>query len=136
MHLPTPRSCVIVGYDIHGFSSVVDLLDRNGWQVHKVVTAGQALDLCRVQEIHLVISRVVFAEDGRRNGVDLANELRGRVPVILLTEFSDAILRKIPGYPPIGVPVLRQPVDLNALEGEISRAIGREGESETTEPTS
>ena len=68
--------------------------------------------------------------------MDLANELRGRMPVILLTEFSDAILRKIPGYPPIGVPVLRQPVDLNALEREISRAIGGEGESEITEPTS
>lgn len=131
-----PLASVIVGYDIRGFSSVVELLDRNGWQVHKVATASQALHLCRVQKINLVISRVVFAEDGRRNGVDLANELKGRVPVILLTEFPDAILRKIPGYPPIGVPVLRQPVDLNALEREISRAIGRGDENEKKGPTS
>jgi DNA-binding response OmpR family regulator len=136
MYLPPVRSCVIAGFDFRGFSAIVELLNRDGWQVHKVATASQALHLCRVQEINLVISRVVFAEDGRRNGVDLANELGGRVPIILLTEFPDAILRKIPGYPPIGVPVLRQPVDLNALEREIRRAIRREGESETKGPTS
>jgi hypothetical protein len=78
----------------------------------------------------LVISCVVFSEDGRRNGVDLVDELEGRVPVILVSEFPDAILRKIPGYPPSGVPVLRQPVDLSALEREIRKAIGREDESD------
>jgi hypothetical protein len=80
--------------------------------------------VCQTQKIDLVISRIVFAEEGRMNGVDLAHDLSGCVPVILTTEFSDAILNNISGFPPGGVPVLRPPLALDALETEIRKAIG------------
>ena len=118
------RLCVIAGYDAADVPPVKALLDRYSCKVQIVPTAREVLRLCQTQEIDLVVSRVVFSEDGRMNGLDLANDLHGRVPVVLTTEFSDAILDKIPGYPPSDVPVLRQPLDLDALETEIRKAIG------------
>ena len=126
------RSCVIAGYDAANVPPVKALLDRYGCKVQIVPTAREVLRLCQTQEIDLGVSRVVFSEDGRMNGLDLANDLHGRVPVVLTTEFSDAILDKIPGYPPSDVPVLRQPLDLDALETEIRKAIGGEEASEAT----
>jgi DNA-binding NtrC family response regulator len=126
------RSCVVAGYDAADLPPVKALLDRYGCKAQIVATAREASRLCQTQEIDLVISRVVFAEDGRMNGLDLANDLHGRIPVVLTTEFSDAILHKIPGYPPIDVPVLRPPLDLDALEREIRKAIGGEEASEAT----
>jgi len=54
----------------------------------------------------------------------------------LTTEFSDAILQMIPGYPPRDVPVLRPPLDLDALEAEIRKAIGREDASNASDAAS
>ena len=126
------RTCVIAGYDAADVPPVKALLDRYGCKIQIVPTAREVLRLCQTQEIGLVVSRVVFSEDGRMNGLDLANDLHGRVPVVLTTEFSDAILDKIPGYPPSDVPVLRQPLDLDALETEIRKAIGGAEASEAT----
>ena len=113
----------------------------NSWgclckKVHIVATAREALHLCQTQKIDLVISRVVFAAEGRMNGVDLVNDLKGRVRVILTTEFSDAILQMIPGYPPTDVPVLKQPLVLDALETEIRKAIGSEDAGKASDAVS
>jgi DNA-binding NtrC family response regulator len=120
------RSCVIAGYDASNLPPVTALLEKYGCKVYIAATPREALRLCQTHKIDLVISRVVFAEEGRMNGMDLVNDLNGCVRVILTTEFSDAILHMIPGYPPSGVPVLKQPLGLDALEAEIRRAIGGE----------
>jgi CheY-like chemotaxis protein len=129
-------SCVIAGYDASNLPPVTALLERYGCKVYIVATPREALRLCQTHEIDLVISRVVFAEEGRMNGVDLVNDLNGRVRIILTTEFSDAILHMIPGYPPSGVPVLKHPSDLDALETEIREAIGRDGASNASDAAS
>ena len=119
-------SCVIAGYDASHLPPVTALLERYGCKVYIVATPREALRLCQTHKIDLVISRVVFAEEGRMNGMDLVTDLNGHVRVILTTEFSDAILQMIPGYPPSDVPVLRQPLDLDALEAEIRKTFGGE----------
>jgi DNA-binding NtrC family response regulator len=129
-------SCVIAGYDASHLPPVTALLERYGCKVYIVATPREALRLCQTHKIDLLISRVVFAEEGRMNGVDLVNDLNGRVRIILTTEFSDAILHMIPGYPPSGVPVLRPPLDLDALETEIRKAIGREDAGSTSDAVS
>jgi len=118
------RLCVIAGLDASSLPPIKALLEKYGCQVHAVATASEALRLCQTQEIDLVISRVVFPDEGRMNGVELVNELNGCVRVILTTEFSDAMLQMIPGYPPSDVPVLRQPLDFDTLEREIRKALG------------
>ena len=118
------RSCVIAGYHASDLPPVKALLEKYGCQAHVVATAREAWRACQTQKIDLVISRIVFAEEGRMNGVDLVNELNGSVRVILTTEFSDAILNNISGFPPDDVPILRSPLDLDALETEIRKAIG------------
>ena len=130
------RSCVIAGYDASNLPPVKALLEKYGCKVHIVATAREALRLCQTQEIDLVISRVVFPDEGRMNGVELVNELNGRVRVILTTEFSDAILQMIPGYPPSDVPVLRKPLGLDALEGEIRKAVRMQAKQATRPPES
>ena len=89
------RSCVIAGYHVSDLPPVKALLEKYGCQAHVVATASEAWRVCQTQKIDLVISRIVFAEEGRMNGVDLAHDLSGCVPVILTTEFSDAILNNI-----------------------------------------
>ena len=130
------RSCIIAGYEASNLPPVTALLERYGYKVHIVATAREALHLCQTQKIDLVISRVVFAAEGRMNGVDLVNDLKGRVRVILTTEFSDAILHMIPGYPPTDVPVLKQPLVLDALETEIRKAIGSEDADKASDAAS
>ena len=59
-----------------------------------------------------VISRVVFRYG--MNGVDLVTRLRalGSPPrALLITTYQTDRLRKIPGFPPPGVTVLRKPID-------------------------
>jgi len=129
-------SCVIAGYDASHLPPVTALLERYGCKVYIVATARETLRLCQTHKIDLLISRVVFAEEGRMNGMDLVNDLNGRVRIILTTEFSDAILQMIPGYPPRDVPVLRPPLDLDALEAEIRKAIGREDASNASDAAS
>ena len=129
-------SCVIAGYDASHLPPVTALLERYGCKVYVVATAREALRLCQTHKIDLLISRVVFADEGRMNGVDLVNDLNGRVRIILTTEFSDAILQMIPGYPPSGVPVLRQPLDLNALETEIRKTFAGEDASNASDAAS
>jgi CheY-like chemotaxis protein len=129
-------SCVIAGYDASRLPPVTALLERFGCTVYIVATAREALRLCQTHKIDLLISRVVFAEEGRMNGVDLVNDLNGRVRIILATEFSDAILHMIPGYPPRDVPLLRLPLDLDALETEIRKAIGGKDAGTTSDAAS
>ena len=61
-------SCVIAGYDASHLPPVTALLERYGCKVYIVATAREALRLCQTHKIDLLISRVVFAEEGRMNG--------------------------------------------------------------------
>src|SRR5579859_7862861 len=75
-------SCVIAGYDASRLPPVTALLERYRCKVYIVATAREALRLCQTHKIDLLISRVVFAEEGRMNGMDLVNDLNGRVRII------------------------------------------------------
>jgi DNA-binding response OmpR family regulator len=86
-------------------------LVQAGYRTETMDTADAALRFCGINKVDLVISRVVFRYG--MTGVELAQRLKSMASppnVVLITTFQSDRLRKIPGYPPPGVTVLRKPV--------------------------
>jgi CheY-like chemotaxis protein len=82
-----------------------------GYRTETVDTADAALRFCGINRVTLVISRVVFRYG--ITGVELAQRLQSMATpphVVLVTTYQADRLRRIPGFPPPGVPVLRKPV--------------------------
>lgn len=91
-------------------------LVQAGYRTETMDTADAALRFCGINPVSVVISRVVFRYG--INGVELAQRLQSlKTPpqVVLITTYQTERLRKIPGYPPPNVPVLRKPVMVEEL---------------------
>ena len=82
-----------------------------GYRTETMDTADAALRFCGINKVNVVISRVLFRYG--INGVELAQRLQSMASaphVVLMTTYQAERLRKIPGYPPQGVPILRKPI--------------------------
>lgn len=99
-------------------------LVQAGYRTETVDTADAALRFCGINPVALVISRVVFRYG--INGVELTQRLQAlkKPPqVVLITTYQVERLRRIPGYPPPGVPVLRKPIMTEELVKLVSSIV-------------
>jgi DNA-binding response OmpR family regulator len=95
-----------------------------GFRIEITDTADAALRYCGITQVDLVISRVVFRYG--INGVELAQRLRSMASppsVLLVTTYQAERLRKIPGFPLPGVPVLRKPIVTDELVKMVSSMV-------------
>lgn len=98
-------SVLIVEYEQRSLDTLVRLFEARDCEVLTADHADLALSLCRQRNINLVVSRVVFRNG--TSGIEFAAELRrSGIPVILFSPFSEAILRRLPGFPPADIPVV------------------------------
>ncbi len=100
---------VIAEYDEPG--QLAGPLVQEGFRTEIVDTADAALRFCGINPVSLVITRVVFRYG--ISGVELIDRLQALAApprAIMVTTFRTDRLRKLPGFPPAGVPLLFKPI--------------------------
>ena len=105
---PTPL-IVIAEFEEPG--KLAGPLVQAGFRTEIMDTADAAARFCGINKVDLVITRIVFRYG--ITGIDLAHRLRALASppaVVLVTTYQADRLRKIPGYPMAGVPMLRKPI--------------------------
>jgi DNA-binding response OmpR family regulator len=124
----TPPLIVLAEFDEPG--KLAGPLVQAGFRTETVDTADAALRFCGINSVNLVISRVLFRYG--ITGVELAHRLESLAQpprVLLITNFANDLLRKIPGFPPAGVPVLRKPIMSDELLKTVSTMVSRAADS-------
>jgi DNA-binding response OmpR family regulator len=110
--MPTPEKCpLIVLAEFEEPGKLAGPLVQAGFRTEIMDTADAALRFCGINQVDLVITRIVFRYG--ITGVELAGKLRSLASppeVLMVTAFQADRLRKIPGFPPPGIPVLRKPI--------------------------
>jgi DNA-binding response OmpR family regulator len=104
-----------------------------GFQIQTLDTAEAALRFCGINPVSLVISRVVFRYG--MTGVELVERLRSLASpphTILITPHRSDRLRRIPGYPPRGVRVLRKPIVPAELLKEVQSVVSVRARAKAT----
>lgn len=121
---PPQTAPVIVLAEFEEPGKLAGPLVQAGYRTETVDTADAALRFCGINPVALVISRVVFRYG--INGVELTQRLQAlkKPPqVVLITTYQVERLRRIPGYPPPGVPVLRKPIMTEELVKLVSSIV-------------